>query len=231
MEGGHSERLRPQLDGLYWGMPSPWLNIPLEDYEGHMGRDGVCQLEALSDFFARALEICKPQSVAILGVAGGNGLEKIDCALTKRIVGLDINPNYLEVVRQRFGAMPGLELRCADLAAPPLSIAPVHLVHAALVFEHTGLEPCLDNALSLVAPGGRFSVVLQLPSPTEEGVSATRYQSIQSLRDSFALIDGSQFCRTLGEKGFDLLHHELRPLPNGKALWLGMFARQNQTST
>lgn len=207
------------------GMPNPWLDIPLEDYEGHMGAEGVRQLETLSDFFARALEICRPESVAILGVAGGNGLEKIDCAVTTRIVAVDINPRYLETVQQRFAAMSGLELCRADLAAPPLSVAPVQLVHAALVFEHTGLERCLDNALSLVAPGGRFSVVLQTPSPTEQGVAATRFQSIQSLRDSFALIDISQFRGTLGEKGFQLSHQEQRPLQSGKGLWLGIFAR------
>mgnify|MGYP003350336191 CR=1 FL=1 len=32
-----------------------------------------------------------------------------------------------------------------------LAVAPVALVHAALIFEHTGLEPALDNALALVA--------------------------------------------------------------------------------
>jgi hypothetical protein len=207
-------------------MPNPWLAIPLDDYEGHMGPDGVRQSEALSDLFARALDLCKPESVAILGVAGGNGLDRLDCGITKRIVGLDFNPQYLEAVRQRFGALPGLELCCADLAAQPLSLAPVQMVHAALVFEHTGLGPCLENALSLIAPGGKFSAVLQMPSPTEEGVAVTRFQSVQLLRDSFALIDVSQFCRMLDEKGFHLIHQEQRPLPSGKALWLGIFAHR-----
>ena len=205
-------------------MSNPWLTIELEDYEGHMGSDSVRQLVALSDLFKRALDLSTPESVAVVGVAGGNGLERVDSDITKRVVGLDINPRYLEAVRQRYGALPGLELCCADLADLPLSLTPVELLHAALVFEHTGLGRCLKNSLSLVARGGKLSVVLQLPSQAEEGVTPTRYSSMQALRDSFALIDVSQFRLRLEEEGFHLFHQERRSLPAGKAFWLGIFA-------
>jgi hypothetical protein len=207
-------------------MPNPWLEIALEDYEGHMGSDNVRQLGALSDLFKRVLDICVPQSLAILGVAGGNGLERVDTVITKRIVGLDINPRYLETVRQRYSALPGLELHCVDLTGEQLNLAPVDLVHAALVFEHTGLGRCLENALSLVAPRGMVSVLLQLPSKAGQDVTVTRYSSMQTLRNSFALIDVSLFCRELQEKGFRLFKQEQRSLPGEKAFWLGVFARQ-----
>src|SRR5215468_3821355 len=97
-------------------MSSPWLAIPLEDYEGHMGSAGVGQLTVLAELFKCALDRCLPDSVTVLGVAGGNGLEQIDCAVTKRIVGVDINQRYLDEVRLRFGALSGLELHCRDLA-------------------------------------------------------------------------------------------------------------------
>jgi hypothetical protein len=203
---------------------NPWLVIALEDYEGHMGSDNVRQLEALSDLFRRALDLCNPESVAVLGVAGGNGLERVDSAVTKRIVGLDINACYLAAVRQRYPALPGLELCCLDLADTHVNLTPVALVHTALVFEHTGLGRCLENALSLVAPGGRLSVVLQLPSEAERDVTPTRYASMQALRHCFVLIDVSQFCRRLEEKGFRLVQQEQRSLPAGKAFWLGIFA-------
>ena len=64
-------------------MSNPWLSIPLEDYEGHMGSEGVRQLRALAELFKCALDLCLPESVAVLGVAGGNGLEQIDCTVTK----------------------------------------------------------------------------------------------------------------------------------------------------
>jgi len=71
-------------------MLNPWLTIALEDYEGHMDSDHARQLEPLSDLFKCALDLGMPRSVAILGIAGGNGLERVDCTVTKKILGLDI---------------------------------------------------------------------------------------------------------------------------------------------
>jgi hypothetical protein len=51
-------------------MGNPWLSLPLEDYEGHMNSPEVWQLGVLCDLFAEALAICRPASIAILGVAG-----------------------------------------------------------------------------------------------------------------------------------------------------------------
>jgi hypothetical protein len=207
-------------------MSNPWLSIPLEDYEGHMGSAGVRQLTVLAELFKCALDRCLPESVAVLGVAGGNGLEQIDCAATKRIVGVDINQRYLDEVQRRFGTLAGLELHCRDLAERGFRLAPVALVHAALIFEHVGLGLALENVLSLVAPGGRLSVVLQLSSGDELGVASTSYTSMQKLKQDFALIDISEFQCLLGQKGFQLVEQENRALPAGKALWLALFAKR-----
>ena len=53
--------------------------------------------------------------------------------------------------------------------------------NAALIFEHAGVDRRLENALSMVAPGGALSVILQIPSETEHGVSSGRFPSIQNL--------------------------------------------------
>jgi Zn-dependent alcohol dehydrogenase len=207
-------------------MSNPWLSIPLEDYEGHMGSAGVRQLAALAELFKCALDRCLPESVAVLGVAGGNGLEQIDSAATKRIVGVDINQRYLDEVQRRFGTLAGLELHCRDLAERDFSLAPVALVHAALIFEHAGLGLAFENALSLVAPGGRLSVVLQLSSEDEQGVASTSYTSMQKLKQDFVLIDIGEFQRLLEQKGFQLVEQEDRSLRAGKALWLGVFTKK-----
>lgn len=211
-------------------MSNPWLSIPLDDYEGHMSSPGVEQLPALAELFHRALEACRPESVAVLGVAGGNGLEQIDCGVTKRVVGVDINPQYLDEVRKRFGPerLPGLELHCCDIAHQGSEVAPVALVHAALVFEHAGLLPCLQHAISMVAPAGHLSVVLQLPSSEAAAVSPTKYASIQTVKSHFALIDAGELRRLVMGEGFRMVGEENRPLPAGKALWLGIFARERE---
>jgi hypothetical protein len=211
-------------------MSDPWLSIPLADYEGHMGADSVQQLSALSGLFKRALDACLPDSVAILGIAGGNGLEHASPATIKRIVGVDLNARYLDEVRRRFGTYPNLELHCVDLSEYELRIRPADLVHAALFFEHAGLGGALDNALSLVAPEGRLSVVLQLPDPHQQNVTPTAYPSMQTLAENFSLVDASHFRGLLEKRGFRLVQEETRPLPTGKTLWLGVFASVAKTT-
>jgi hypothetical protein len=214
-------------------MPNPWLAIPLADYEGHMASAAVQQTEALSDLFAQALALRQPASVAVLGVAGGNGLERIDNAKTQRVVGVDVNPRYLHAVRQRYSHLRGLELHCLDLSEQDLSdqtladpaLPPVDLVHAAMVFEHAGTGRCLQNALSLVDACGALSVVLQLPGQAGQDVGQGGFASIQALKSHFSLIDPVCFRASLEERGFRLVHEARRSLPAGKAFWMGVFAR------
>jgi len=185
----------------------------------------VQQLDALSDLFGEALACCRPASVAVLGIAGGNGLDRVDGTITNRVVGLDINPSYLNAVRQRYADTCSLELYCVDLAKQLIDIAPVQLVHAALVFEHAGTGICLENALSLVAPGGALSVVLQLPSQFEQGVAPSQFSSIQKLKPHFSLIDTKWLQATLAQREFRVTHRTECSLPAGKGLWMGVFAR------
>ncbi|HVW10753.1 MAG TPA: class I SAM-dependent methyltransferase [Bryobacteraceae bacterium] len=190
-----------------------------------MGPEGAAQLSALSELFRCAVATCLPQSVAVLGVAGGNGLENIEHTGVKRVVGIDINPRYLQRVEQRFGGMAGLELHCADISRCAPGLEAVDLVHAALIFEHTGMEPALGNALSLVAPGGSFSVVLQLPASGESAVAKTSFASMQRLAPHFVFIDTGRFRGVMEDSGFVLAAEQTRTVNGGKSLWLGIFGR------
>jgi len=71
----------------------------------------------------------------VLGIAGGNGLDHVDPNITKRVVGLDGNPLYLDEVRRRYAGKYVLGLYRVDLAAEPVDMEPLQLVHAALVFD------------------------------------------------------------------------------------------------
>jgi SAM-dependent methyltransferase len=207
-------------------MSNPWLNVPLSDYEGHMGSSAVQQSEPLSRLFSEALTLTGPASVAILGIAGGNGLERLKATnAIHRIVGIDINPDYLDAVRQRFPNFPGLELHCFDLATQTLDLAPVDLVHAALIFEHAGTARALDNALALVAPGGALSVILQLPGDASQNSGNSGYASVQSQSEHFCLVDPTEFTDTLRDRRFSLIHRSRRPVPAGKTLQLSIYAR------
>jgi hypothetical protein len=205
-------------------MNQPWLRVTLNDYEGHMGAFGVNQLAPLSSLFEDVLTFCQPGSVAIIGIAGGNGLDRIDPQVHKRVVGIDINPDYLDAVRKRWPDQHWLELQHLDVSeAPPPKLSPVELVHAALLFEHTGLHPSLENCLSLLAPKGHFAAVLQLPSLLQDGVAPTGFSSMQNLKEHFSLIDPQPFIDAVASRGFALLFEKKFPLPAGKAFWLGIF--------
>ena len=204
-------------------MPNPWLQVPLADYEGHMRHPIVDQLDSLADLFAESLERTRPESVAILGIAGGNGLERIDRTITRRVVGIDINSAYLEAVGRRFRRLGSLELHCRDLRNSPIAIEPVQLVHAALILEHAGAGQCLDNAISLVAREGAISVVLQLPAQLGGEVAATPFSSIETLKSGFQLIDPADLENTLAARQFRLIHQTRRSLPAGKGFWMGVF--------
>jgi SAM-dependent methyltransferase len=206
-------------------MSNPWLNIPLGEYEGHMKSAEVQQLDVLSELFAEALACCRPTSVAVLGVAGGNGLEHVGSRGITRIVGLDVNPLYLDEVRRRHADKRGLELHCVDLAEQVVDLEPVQMVHAALVFEHAGVDRCLENAISLVAPGGALSVVLQLPVEFGQGAVASRFSSMRKLNSHFSWIDPEWLHETLAQHKFRPIHQARRSLPAGKGFWMGIFGR------
>ena len=205
-------------------MSNPWLAVPLTEYEQHMSSVEVQQLGVLSDLFAEVLGRCRPLSVAVLGIAGGNGLDQIDSSITPRVLGLDFNPLYLEAVRQRYSCLPGLELHCIDLSEQHVELEPVQLVHAALVFEHAGVDRCLENAVSMIVPGGDLSVVVQLPTDSGQTIGATGFSSMQNLKSHFSLISPAWLSESLAGRGFWLIHQTTRALPAGKGFWAGIFS-------
>ena len=204
---------------------NPWQEIPLADYEAHMNAEAVKQASVLSKLFGEALTLRNPVSVAVLGVAGGNGLERIDGRQTRRVLGVDLNPHYLAAVRERYANMAGLELYAIDLAETTIQLPPVELVHAALIFEHAGMGRCLENALALITPEGALSVVLQRPGTESQDVGGSGVASITKLAAHFSLIDPNALTRTLADRGLRLTHEKLEPVSGGKQLWMGVFAR------
>ncbi len=127
-------------------MKNPWLKIPASDYEAHMSLPEVAQAQALSKLMALALAEYTPASLAVVGCATGSGFEHIDTTKTRRVVGVDINPAYLNILRSRFaGRIPNLELIEADITAPDFLVAPVSMVFAGLVFEYVDVVAAFSN--------------------------------------------------------------------------------------
>lgn len=58
-------------------MSNPWEEIDLNDYESHMSLASVYQLQAMNQMMKEQFYAYNVESMMILGVAGGNGLEHI----------------------------------------------------------------------------------------------------------------------------------------------------------
>jgi len=94
---------------------SPWLSIPLEEYEGHMALPEIGQAQMLAGKLEFAVRRYSPKSIAIVGCAGGNGLDRLVGSGIERIVGIDINPAYVEMVSRRFRLLaPAMRLLGVD---------------------------------------------------------------------------------------------------------------------
>jgi len=97
---------------------NPWQQLPHDTYEKHMGHEKVRQLEMLSRVLGEQLTLVADISepvVAILGITGGNGLENIEAGRYRKIIGIDINADYLDICRERYNRLPELELHQIDL--------------------------------------------------------------------------------------------------------------------
>ncbi len=182
---------------------NPWLDIPLADYEGHMASPAIGQAPLLSDIFAEVLGAWSPESVAVLGCAGGNGFERIDPETTRRLVGVDLNPDYLEQARARFrGRIAGLELHAGDLQTTDFGFAPVDLVYAALVFEYVEAGTALSRIRNMLRRGGPLVTVVQLAGRGIPEIGPSPYPSLASLASVMHLVSPEELRSAATRHGF-----------------------------
>lgn len=210
-------------------MINPWLKIPASDYEAHMSLPEVAQSQALSSLMAAALKEYSPTSLAVIGCTTGNGFEHIDTERTRRVVGIDINPDYLRILQTRFaGKIPGLELIEADIAVPGFRIDSVSMVFAGLVFEYVDVLCALRNIARCLAVHGSFLAVLQQPSAESAPVTVTRYKSLELLSQIMNLVSPVEFsgmCRSLG---FQEIRTDTLPLKKGKVFFVGLYRKDTE---
>jgi SAM-dependent methyltransferase len=203
---------------------NPWLEIPARDYEGHMGSDGVRQLAFLNAVFRQALEQHQPRSLLILGCATGNGLEHVNPQITKRIVGIDLHKEYLEIAESRLRVLlPDLELRCCDLHECRFEPGSFDLVFGGLFFEYVDPQKAMPMVSEWLTAKGLLVAVLQLPSGNEAKVTKTAYPSLRLLEPIMKLLDPAHFrdvCRSS-----QLVLHEARTetLASGKSFYIGRY--------
>jgi len=212
-------------------MINPWLRIPASDYEAHMALPEVAQAQSLSSLMALALTEYTPMSLAVIGCTTGNGFEHINTALTQRVVGIDINSDYLKILETRFdGRIPGLELIKADITDPDFWINPVSMVFAGLVFEYVDVLCALRSIARCLAAGGIFLAVLQEPSTESAPVTATRYKSLELLSPIMNLVSHIEFSNMCSNIGLKEIRTDTIPLKKGKSFFVGFYRKDTEPS-
>jgi SAM-dependent methyltransferase len=207
-------------------MQNPWLKIPAADYEAHMASPNVDQLRVLSALFSEVLNEFLPTSVAVLGCATGNGFEHVKPSGIDRVVGVDINPAYLEILKDRFlTKIKCLELIEADISYPEFRIEPVSVIFAGLVFEFVNVSITLNNIVRCLKPGGVLVAALQKQKSDSSLVTPTIYGSLRSLASIANLVSPAVFSNICTNKGLLLLKNREVGLKSGKSLFVGFYQK------
>ena len=196
-------------------MSNPFLEIPLDVYEKHMSLDTIQQLPILNNIMKKQLNSYEVNSVMILGIAGGNGLEHIDITKTDIVYGVDINEKYLEACRQRYSNLNGhFETICVDLTNKDVVIPKAKLVIANLIVEYIGYDT-FQHHIKVMSP--KFiSVVIQI-NEQEGFVSESPYlHAFDRVSEVHHTMEENELCNSLSEIGYSILYREDIPLPNGK---------------
>lgn len=208
-------------------MSSPWLGIPLEDYEAHMALPSVGQAELLADCLEQAVTRLRPRSLLVAGVAGGNGLERVDPAIMDRVVALDFQPAFLSRCSSRHGTrFRAWEAVIHDLDRGWPALEPVDLVMAGLVLEYVDVERFCAGLPDVLQPGGHLVVLLQRPAAHLPEVSPSPYRCLESLAPAFRFVDTRELGTLLERAGLVRVWQSHPVLPSGKEFHLAGWRRR-----
>ena len=199
-------------------MSNPWEEISLDDYEKHMSLDSVRQLQALDAIMKEQFAAYPVETAAVLGVAGGNGLEHIDTDKFRTVYGIDINADYLRTVSQRYTQLSGvLECRHIDLINEAEKLPQAQLLIANLLIEYIGYG-AFQRAVLQTAPE-YVSCVIQINTDEEQWVSESPYlRAFDRLDEVHHQMEEKALTAAMEEIGYSLILQKSEPLPNGKAL-------------
>lgn len=194
-------------------MKSAWLSTELETYERHVELESVGQAAAIREAIAGAVSRYNPESFLYLGCAGGNGLESIGEA---KVLGFDLNEDYLAMARERWNHLPGAQFICCDLNGELPKMGTFDLAFGALVFEYISDLCGLIRQLSCCVHG-RLVVLLLATREGAPAVSDSPYrEALQAVGREFRFLSAERFIESAVAAGFVLELRDEIPLPAGK---------------
>jgi SAM-dependent methyltransferase len=195
---------------------NPWERIPYNDYELHMKDKTVGQLQELSNITKINLEQYKPETVLFFGCGGGNGFEHINKEFTRKVIGIDINSNYLEICRSKFSSKGfDLELICCDIEKTQLETGQIDYISCTLFLEYVDWQKLILQIKELMHNQSILNIVIQ-KNNNNQFVSKTGIESLNVLSSISRVIFDEDLENYLQTNGMWIISKKLHELPNGK---------------
>jgi nicotinamidase-related amidase len=197
---------------------NPWEEISLETYEKHMSLDSVKQLQLMNRIMKSQFEDYPVDTVMILGIAGGNGLEHIDSKKYKKVYGVDINELYLQETQKRYSNLADI-LQCLhlDIVCETEKLPQSQLLVANLLIEYIGYDAFV-RAVNIINPE-YISCVIQINTDEEMWVSDSPYiHAFDGLDEIHHQMESDVLNEKMNSIGFKLILQDMTELPNSKAL-------------
>ena len=196
-------------------MANPWEKIELSDYENHMSLESVYQLQVLNQMMGEQFEAYDVDTIMILGIAGGNGLEHIDKSKIKKVYGVDVNRDFLAECKKRYEALGDvLEIICADLSDEHLQLPHSGLLVADLLVEYIGYES-FQRIVGLVKPS-YVSCIIQINTGKSFVSDSPYLHAFDCLEEVHHQMDEQSLTAFMSQIGYVLKHTVEQMLPNGK---------------
>jgi nicotinamidase-related amidase len=197
---------------------NPWEEISLETYEKHMSLDSVKQLQLMNRIMKSQFEDYPVDTVMILGIAGGNGLEHIDSKKYKKVYGVDINELYLQETQKRYSNLADI-LQCLhlDIVCETEKLPQSQFLVANLLIEYIGYDAFV-RAVNIINPE-YISCVIQINTDEEMWVSDSPYiHAFDGLDEIHHQMESDVLNEKMNSIGFKLILQDMTELPNSKAL-------------
>ena len=198
-------------------MDNPWKDIDLNAYEKHMSLENVRQLQAMNQMMKEQFSVYDVESIMILGIAGGNGLEHIDREKIKCVYGVDINQKYLNECSKRYTELDSIfQPVCVDLSDLDLKLAYADLLVANLLIEYIGYE-CFQNVVKTVKPE-YVSCIIQINTDTSFVSDSPYLHIFDRLEEVHHQMKVDELVNVMQEIGYIGRLTDEQDLPNGKKL-------------
>ncbi len=201
-------------------MNNPWLEIDISDYVNHMSSPEVGQYQLINQSFRTILQKRKPGSIFVPGCTIGNGFEHIEWQNVERVTALDINPDFLNILKSKFRNEEKLEIICMDFNTFICDERQYDLIFSALFFEYVDIHSVLKKFREMMNKSSVLFSIIQLPGLNQSKVSKSNYISLNKLSPYISLTTPEEFIGEIKKAGLQIKRSTNKTLSNGKTFFL-----------